>query len=140
MKKSRKPPPMTAERLDVHERLAELKLPKGWVCEKAWPWGNATHFVAPNRRGGVVVQDRRVNIQLLGAGPCARYVAITDGAECYFKGKGWLVRIVAAAKRAVAALDTDFKRAPRLIREQVHNTHVAWIAVDAEELRVESIE
>jgi len=94
---------MNRETQELHELLKKVVLPDGWICEKGWPWREATHFVAPKREGGVIIKHRRVYIQLPSSGPASPTVDITDGNEHYFKGRGWRDRIVEAARRAVKA-------------------------------------
>ena len=84
---------------EVKKLLAELEtkaLPPGWECEAAWPWRDGVHLVAPDRRGGIIIHDRNVRVQLPGSGPARDVVDIGE-----YRGRGWFEKLVTAAVRAV---------------------------------------
>lgn len=88
---------MNAEQQHIHEVFKWQKLPAGWTCEKARPWQDGTHLIAPQRRGGVVIKDRRVHVQLPGnhRGPCSPKADVGE-----YRGRGWINRMVEAAVKA----------------------------------------
>lgn len=84
-------------------QILKAQLPEGWTCEVAWSYRDTIHLVPANRRGGVIVQQREIRVQLPDDGPCASYVYIKDGDNLEFKGPGWQNRIVQAAVLATFA-------------------------------------
>ena len=94
---------MTAEQQRIHEKFEATELPRGWTCEKAWPWRDGTHLIAPHRRGGVVIKNRCVHVQLPGSPPSSPRVDIGE-----FRGRGWLDRMVEAAVKATYKYAPNF--------------------------------
>lgn len=86
---------MNREEKMIYDALLMETLPPGWQCELAWPYRCHTHLVAPQRKGGVVVANRNVKVQLSGDGTCAEQVEVGD-----YAGRNWLPNIVEAAVRA----------------------------------------
>lgn len=93
---------MNAEARQTHALLVQAceqgLLPPGWSVEKSWPWKTGTYLVAPERKGGVIVEERHVSVQLPGSGPARARVEITDGDQTNFAGPGWRDRITQAAE------------------------------------------
>lgn len=103
---------MNAEARATHALLVQQceqgNLPSGWSVEAGWPWKKDTHLIAPERRGGVIVSDREISVQLPGHGPASSRIQITDDDNWRFTGRGWQQRLVDAAVRAAEAYHTHF--------------------------------
>lgn len=102
-------------------------LPDGWSVEEVHPWRNGTLLVAPERKGGVLVRDRHVSVQLPGSGPASPRVEITDEDQIEFVGRGWRERVTQAAVRAAKARANHFTDpdGDALNRRPAH-TYVNW--------------
>jgi hypothetical protein len=97
---------MNKDEQAIFKALSKQKLPPGWICEKEFFYEHATHLIAPERSGGVVVKKHEVFVQLPGPGPCSPRIDIGHD----FKGRGWLDDIVRAAVRAAFTHASKFPK------------------------------
>lgn len=103
---------MTKDEQAVFDSLSQQHLPFGWSCEREFAYDHATHLVAPERSGGVVIKNRCVHVQLPGTGPASNRIEIADDV----KGSGWLERITKLAVDAAFKYQYEFpphKKNPR---------------------------